>query len=758
MQSQTSSGIEILGDISWGTHFCQFYETKDDLLEILVPYFKTGLNNKEFCFWIVSNPRLTVEEAKSAFEKIIPDLDKQLADGNIEIRNATEWYLEGEVFNLERVISAWDEKHKWALARGYTGMRASGDTLWLSPKNWKDFHIYEQKIEDFVTGLRITVLCTYSLEKCGAAEILDVVDAHQCTIARRKGKWEVIETANQIKTQRLRLIIDTIPALVWSALPDGSVDFINQRHREFTGLSLEDVRGWRWTAIVHPDDRNRVVDEWRMALETSNPVKSECRLRRANGDYCWLVVQTVPLHDESGTVVQWYGTKSDITELKQAEDTLRKSEDRIRLIIDTIPTMAWTVQPDGIVDFVNRRWLDYAGLSLEETQLQIINPEDFPRVMEKWQANRAAGKPSEDEMRLRRADGEYRWCLIRTAPLHDEQGNILKWYGVSIDIEDSKKLSDALRESEQRYLSLFQNMKEGVAYFRMLFENGKLKDAIYLEVNSAWENLTGLKNVIGRRVTEVLPGILETNTEFLEQSSRVALTGQSERFEAYSTVLNKWLSTSAYCPQKEHVIVVIDDITERKQAEEALRKSERVLREAESLAHTGGWEHDLVTGEFFSTDENLRLFFGDDRSKGASFEDYTQAIHPDDREFVIQRHAQLLAEGGPREIEYRVVWPDGNVHVLLAVATVVRDESGQAIRTYGTNLDITERKQAEDKLQLAYQSLSYHVENTPLAVIEFDKDLVVKRWSKRAEEIFGWKASEALGKNIYDDDFRIIYT
>src|SRR5260221_2429917 len=377
--------------------------------------------------------------------------------------------------------------------------------------------------------------------------------------------------------------------------------------------------------------------------------------------------------------------------------------------------------------------------------------------MEKWRANRTAGKPSEDEMRLRRADGEYRWCLIRTAPLHDEQRNIVKWYGVSIDIEDSKKLSDALRESEQRYLSLFQNMKEGVAYFRMLFENGKLKDAIYLEVNSAWENLTGLKNVIGRKITEVLPGILETNTEFLEQSSRVALTDESESFDAYSTVLKKWLSTSAYCPQKEHVIVVMDDITERKRAEEALRKSERVLREAESLGHTGSWEHDLVKGEFFNTDENLRLFFGDDRSKGASFEDYTQAIHPDDREFVIQRHAQLLAEGGPREIEYRVVWPDGNVHVLLAVATVVRDESGQAIRTYGTNLDITERKQAEDKLQLAYQSLSYHVENTPLAVIEFDKDLVVKRWSKRAEEIFGWKASEALGKNIYDDDFCIIY-
>src|SRR5882724_13397635 len=173
--------------------------------------------------------------------------------------------------------------------------------------------------------------------------------------------------------------------------------------------------------------------------------------------------------------------------------------------------MVWTMEPNGAVDFVNQRWMDYMGLSLKEEMdepTRPIHPEDLPRVLEKWRADMAAGEASEDEMRLRRADGEYRWFLVRTAPLHDEQGNILKWYGVSIDIEDSKQLSVALRESEQRYLSLFQNMTEGVAYFRMLFENGKLKDAIYLEVNTAWENLTGLKNVIGRKITEVLPGIL----------------------------------------------------------------------------------------------------------------------------------------------------------------------------------------------------------------------------------------------------------
>jgi PAS domain S-box-containing protein len=129
---------------------------------------------------------------------------------------------------------------------------------------------------------------------------------------------------------------------------------------------------------------------------------------------------------------------------------VQQSEDSLRLIIDTIPTMAWTLRPDGAVDFVNQRWLDHTGLSLEEElkdPTRTIHPDDLPGVMERWLADMAAGQPSEDEMRLRQSDGECRWFLIRTVPLRDELGNIVKWFGTSTDIQDRKHAEDSLQSS-----------------------------------------------------------------------------------------------------------------------------------------------------------------------------------------------------------------------------------------------------------------------------------------------------------------------
>ena len=188
------TGIDVVGDIPWGTHFCLFYETKEDLLDTVVPYCKTGLESVEFCLWVVADP-LTIEEATYALKDAVPNLDRYLMDSSIEIVSARDWYLQGGTFDLQRVTGRWLEKLAHASARGYAGVRVTGDTAWLEKKDWNDFCEYEEGLNEACANQRLSVLCTYPLAACGAAEILDVVRTHQFALARRNADWEVIETA-----------------------------------------------------------------------------------------------------------------------------------------------------------------------------------------------------------------------------------------------------------------------------------------------------------------------------------------------------------------------------------------------------------------------------------------------------------------------------------------------------------------------------------------------------------------------------------
>jgi C4-dicarboxylate-specific signal transduction histidine kinase len=200
------TGIDVAGDMPWGTHFCLFYETKEDLLDTLVSYCKTGLESGEFCLWIVAEP-LTIEEAIHALKDAVPDFDPYLADSGIEIVSARDWYLEGGTFDLKRVTGRWLEKLARASARGYVGVRVTGETAWLEKKDWKDFCEYEEGLNDAVANQRLAVLCTYPLAACGAVEILDVVRTHKFALAKRHGSWDVIETAGhkQAKAEINRL-------------------------------------------------------------------------------------------------------------------------------------------------------------------------------------------------------------------------------------------------------------------------------------------------------------------------------------------------------------------------------------------------------------------------------------------------------------------------------------------------------------------------------------------------------------------------
>jgi signal transduction histidine kinase len=195
------TGIDVLGSVLWGTHVCLFYRTKQDLINILVPYFKAGLENNEFCMWITSDP-LDSAEAKNALKNAMPDSDKYLTKGQIEILPHDQWYLDEGIFDRERVIKGWISKLNLALSNGYAGARITGNTAWLDEGLWESFIKYERQVNETFDRFPIITICAYCLDKCGVSKIVDVVNNHQLAIIEKKGKWKLAKNAERKRAEK----------------------------------------------------------------------------------------------------------------------------------------------------------------------------------------------------------------------------------------------------------------------------------------------------------------------------------------------------------------------------------------------------------------------------------------------------------------------------------------------------------------------------------------------------------------------------
>ena len=260
------------------------------------------------------------------------------------------------------------------------------------------------------------------------------------------------EAALRESEDHLRLIVDTIPGLVCTLKANWEVERVNQPTRDYFGMSLEDLKDWAFIGLVHPDDLDRVIARCRLSTETGEPYEIEHRCRRSDGVFRWFQVRAMPFRDELGQIVRWYLLLTDIEDRKRAEEAVLASEENLRLIINTMPVLAWSGRPDGGVDFFNQRWLDYTGLTSTEARdwgwAQSFHPDDMGRVTVYWQSMMSTGESGEIEARLRRHDGSYRWFFIRADPLRDDSGAIIRWYGTNTDIEDRKRTEEELRRKE----------------------------------------------------------------------------------------------------------------------------------------------------------------------------------------------------------------------------------------------------------------------------------------------------------------------
>ena len=189
-----NSGVHPVGSVPWGTHFCQFYQTREDLLDTLVPYFKNGLENNEFCMWVTAEP-LGIDDARNALGNALPGLESYEACGQIEILSHKDWYLLGGGFDQERVLQGWVDKLNSAITKGFDGLRLTGNTFWLERKDWQDFANYEAAVNDVIGQYKMLALCTYSLDKCTAGDVIDVIRNHDFALIKQQGGWEIVESA-----------------------------------------------------------------------------------------------------------------------------------------------------------------------------------------------------------------------------------------------------------------------------------------------------------------------------------------------------------------------------------------------------------------------------------------------------------------------------------------------------------------------------------------------------------------------------------
>ena len=332
------SGLDFVGDIAWGTHMCQFYKTKQDLLEVLVPYFVDGLKDNEFCVWVTSD-FLNKEEAIQAMEKAMPNFSSYLQKGQMEIFPYTEWYIKEGKFELQRVLNAWVEKHDKALDSGYVGLRVTGNPFWIdNKKDWDDFAEYEAEINKVIANYKLLVLCTYSLDKCRSDEIIDVIVNHEFGMIKRSGKWALIENSAHKEIEKALRKTETKFLTLYSSMAEGvafheiiydksgkPIDYvitdINSAFEKITGISQEDAVNKK-ASELYGTGNAPFLDVYAKVAKTGVPAIFEVYFQPMEKHFSISCVS--PSKGKFSTVFH------DITVSKKAEEALIEAKNRLQ--------------------------------------------------------------------------------------------------------------------------------------------------------------------------------------------------------------------------------------------------------------------------------------------------------------------------------------------------------------------------------------------------------------------------------------------
>lgn len=324
------SGIEIVGKVPWGTHFCQFYQNREDLIEILVPYFEEGLKNNEFCIWVTAEP-LNVGDAKSALKEKVKNLDDYIKKGQIEILDYNQLYTKTGRFDTDKVIESWVEKEKKAIERGFDGLRVTGNTFWLEKKDWESFANYEAIVNRVGGEHRTLAMCSYYLDKCKAYEIIDVINNHQFALMKKEDKWVFLESSERKHMEeelresekKYRQLIETLQEGIWVIDKDANTTFVNPRMAEMLDYTVEEMLG---KSLFNFMDENGVkLAKYNMERRKQGFAEQhDFEFTRKDGSRIYTTLETSSLSDEKGNFVGALAGVINITRRKLREEELKK--------------------------------------------------------------------------------------------------------------------------------------------------------------------------------------------------------------------------------------------------------------------------------------------------------------------------------------------------------------------------------------------------------------------------------------------------
>lgn len=565
----------------------------------------------------------------------------------------------------------------------------------------------------------------------------------------------------------LSRLIDALPALIWTAQPDGRADYINRQWSEYAGLSLAQAAGTGWLSAIHPDDRARVIAEWEVFVTSGQGGQVEARLRRADGVYRWFNFSAAPLADASGRVVKWCGINTDIDDRKRAEE--RRAEEALldgeryaRWIMDTIPGMTALMKPNGEIEAVNHKILEYFGRSRQELEQwgtsDAVHPEDLAGVQQAVALAFASGHSYEVEHRIRGADGVYRWHQSTGLPLRDATGQVVRYCCLMTSIEDRKRTEEALLARERNLKTIINTLPTTAwsthpdGYCDFLSDRWLDYAGYTADEAAGW----GWGKVLH---PEDAPRLVTYWQECLSSGTPVDIEARMRRFDGeyrwflfranplrdINGTIVKWYGTNI-------------DIEDRKRTEQELWRINGYLQEAQRLSLTGSFTWDIQADEHYWSEQTFRIFELDPVEK-VSIAMILPRIHPADME-VAQRVIGGAADGADFQTELRLLMPDGSAKHIDVVGHRIPEITDRPVFV-GCIRDITERKHAEEKLRRTTAQLMDAEALSKTGSVEFDFYRDIHLWSDETYKIFEVEYGAKITKarflaRFHPDDVSII--